>query len=43
MTPCHTHSVLISLPVDELVQNRLAEHEGRVLEHEVKYFRAKNR
>lgn len=43
MTPCRTHSVLISPPVGELVQNRLAEHEGRVLEHKVKCFRAKNR
>lgn len=40
MTPCRTHLVLISLPVGEQVQNRLAEHAGRVLEHKVRCFRA---
>ncbi len=43
MTPCRTHLVLTSLPVGERVQNRLAEHEGKVLEHIVRCFRAKNR
>jgi hypothetical protein len=43
MTPCRTHLVLISPPVGERVQNRLAEHEGRVLEHKVGCFRAKTR
>jgi len=43
MIPCRTHLVLISLPVGERVQNRLAEHEGRVLEHKVRCFRATDR
>lgn len=40
MTPCRTHLVLISLRVGERVQNRLFEHEGRVLERKVICFRA---
>lgn len=43
MIPCRTHLVLISPLVGERVQSRLAGREGRVLEHKVKCFRAKNR
>lgn len=43
MTPCRIHLALISQLVGERVQNRLAEHEGRVLVYKVRCFRAENR